>query len=142
MQPSLTAFFKRERLVAEQLCLLFADRLHEALKEFLEKNEKALHPKLVEKFRKHLPEIKTANNPVDVMAYAMWIYNVLVNLRVKASVNPNGPSFPEARKPIPEYLDKRSVKRLLVAVSTALNAQYIPREWFKWGKGSHDPSKQ
>ncbi|MEM1538586.1 MAG: hypothetical protein QW651_07235, partial [Candidatus Nezhaarchaeales archaeon] len=70
MQPSLTAFLKRERLVAEQLCLLFADRLHGALKEFLEKNEKALNPKLVEKFRKHLPEIKTANNPVDVMAYA------------------------------------------------------------------------
>jgi len=142
MQPSLTAFLKRERLVAEQLCLLFADRLHEALKEFLEKNEKALHPKLVEKFRKHLPEIKTANNPVDVMAYAMWIYNVLVNLRVKASVNPNGPSFPEAMEPIPENLDKQSVKRLLVAVSTALNAQCIPREWLKWGKGLHDPSKQ
>ena len=35
MQPSLTAFFKRERLIAEQLCLLFAGRLYEALKEFV-----------------------------------------------------------------------------------------------------------
>ncbi|MEM1537249.1 MAG: hypothetical protein QXQ28_01245 [Candidatus Nezhaarchaeales archaeon] len=41
-QPSLTAFFNRERLIAEQLCLLFAGRLHEALKEFLEKNREAL----------------------------------------------------------------------------------------------------
>jgi len=133
MQPSLTAFFKRERLIAEQLCLLFAGRLYEALKEFLEKNEKALNPKLVEAFRKHLPKIKSANNPVDVMAYALWTFNMVVNFAgVMAGVGPDGPRLPYGEeKAIPENLDKQSTKRLLVAVSTALNAQYIPREWFK-----------
>ncbi|MEM1537495.1 MAG: hypothetical protein QXK12_03385 [Candidatus Nezhaarchaeales archaeon] len=131
-QPSLTAFFKRERLIAEQLCLLFAGRLYEALKEFVEKNGKALHPKLVEAFRRRLPEIESVNNLVDVMAYSMWLYSALANLGVKASVNPSGPGFPEAvDKPIPENLDDQSTKKLLVAISTALNAQYIPREWFK-----------
>ncbi|MEM2211885.1 MAG: hypothetical protein QXH61_06435 [Candidatus Nezhaarchaeales archaeon] len=133
MQPSLTAFFKRERLVAEQLCLLFAGRLHGALKEFLEKNEKALNPKLVEAFRKHLPKIKSANNPVDVMAYALWVFNMTVNFAgVMAGITSEGPTYPDGEeKAIPENLDKQSTKRLLVAISAALNAQYIPREWFK-----------
>ncbi|MEM2211876.1 MAG: hypothetical protein QXR81_05025 [Candidatus Nezhaarchaeales archaeon] len=34
--------------MAERLCLLFAERLHEPLKEFLEKN--TLHSKLVKAF--------------------------------------------------------------------------------------------
>ncbi|MEM2212543.1 MAG: hypothetical protein QXH61_01145 [Candidatus Nezhaarchaeales archaeon] len=59
-QPSLTAFFNRERLIAEQLCLLFAGRLHEALKEFLEKSREALHPKVVKIFEKELPNIEKA----------------------------------------------------------------------------------
>jgi len=122
VQPSLTAFFKRERLVAEQLCLLFANTLHEALKEFLEENGKALHPKLVEAFRRHLPEIESASNPVDVMAYAMRLYSALANIGVKAGVNPSGPGFLETVKPIPENLDGQSTKKLLAAISTALNA--------------------
>ncbi|MEM1537960.1 MAG: hypothetical protein QXU09_02315 [Thermoproteota archaeon] len=58
-------------------------------------------------------------------------------------VSPSGPDFPDGEdKAIQEYLDKQSTKELLIAISTALNIQYITRELFKWEKGLHNPSKQ
>ena len=72
--------------------------------------------------------------------YALLMTLVAGMIGVMAGVGPDGPRLPYGEeKAIPEHLDRQSIKKLLIAISTALNAQYIPRGWFGWGKGRRIP---
>lgn len=87
--------------------------LIETAHEWLERNKNAIGDKWYEKIRK---ELNRANSiiydRVTLMGYALWLFNILVNLGVIAVLTKSGYHIININK----ALDQRTTKRLIVVI--------------------------
>ena len=141
--------------VGEAICRLWYERLLDAGKEFIQRHLEILDGmedgRGVERARRHLrsylrrirkleKEELDGVDPPRVMALSTWLFQLVGQMGVLAGIGPDGPKWcgdppgvPEAA--IPEWMDRDSTVRLLTLCAYALNAQYLPREWWADRRG-------
>jgi len=105
----------------EDTIRLFRDTLLAAFDNWLEKNKEAIGDKWYDRLRTQGRECAT---PIEIMATALWIFNMVTGFGVLAGVGPDKVSIHE----IDKRLDQQSTKRLLLMIQACMNLQYLPRE--------------
>lgn len=105
----------------ENVVRMFRETLLTALDNWLEKNREAIGDKWYSKLR---TEGRDCSTPIEIMATALWIFNIISGLGVLAGVGPNSLSIHE----IDKRLDEQSTRRLLLMIQACMNLQYLPRD--------------
>ena len=124
----LTDYFQKEKLekkiLISRITKPFSEAFAIALKEFCNQLN---HP-LMEELRKRIREIRECREPIKLMAYAMWCFNIVANLGVITGLKPCDPVETVANIIIPEDMDKAATTKLLTAISNVLCLQNLPED--------------
>jgi hypothetical protein len=99
--------------------------LIEAFAEWLEANKETIGDKWYASLMKQ--DWRGCDDISSIMGTAMWVFNMVANLGVLAGMGPGDYQIHQ----LADGLDEKNTKRLLVAISTSLNLQYIPRDLVK-----------
>ena len=111
----------------ESMLRLFREQLFSAFYEWLEKNRDYLgkrHDQLYEQSKKSAENL--ADNEIGIFSMAMWMFNSVANCGVMCGIGPDGPVLYDYS--IPEGLDEKTTKRLLLMISSCMNLQHLPPE--------------
>jgi len=106
---------------------LFREQLFSAFYEWLEKNREYLgkwHDKLYKEAKKRGENL--ADDAIGILSVAMWIFASISNCGVMCGIGPDGPVLYDYS--IPEGLDEKTTKRLLLMISACMNLQHLPPE--------------
>ncbi|HKZ93697.1 MAG TPA: hypothetical protein VJ249_03835 [Candidatus Bathyarchaeia archaeon] len=103
--------------------------LLEAFSEWLETNKEAIGEKSYDSLNstRRGGDWRDCDTIGGIMGTAMWLFNMVANLGVLAGMGPGNYQIHQ----IADDLDEKTTKRLLMAISTSLNLQYIPRDLVK-----------
>jgi hypothetical protein len=100
----------------------FGEEPVRAFREWLDANRDRIHPRWVRRLERELRRVNTSTVP-GVVGGALWMFNMLANLGVLATVGLDGYKVYDY-----SVFDRRTTDRLLARISIALHLQFIPRE--------------
>jgi len=110
----------------ESMLRLFRKQLFSAFYEWLEKNREYLGKRYSQLYNKGKEAENVAEDAIGIFSMAMWIFNSIANCGVMCGIGPDGPVLHDYS--IPEGLDEKSTKRLLLMISACMNLQHLPPE--------------
>lgn len=100
----------------------FGEELVRAFREWLDANRDRINPRWVARLERELRRVNTSTVP-GVVGGALWMFNMLANLGVLATVGLDGYKVYDY-----SVFDRRTTDRLLRTISIAFYLQFIPRE--------------
>ena len=111
----------------ESLIGLFRESLFEAFWDWVDANEKAIGERMLNHLRKEGKKAEDeCNTALRIVAYAMWMLNMIGSCGVMAGVGPDGVNDQTNYKET--GLDEKTTKRLLLMIQACMNLQYLPPE--------------
>jgi len=110
----------------ESMIKIFRERLFSAFYEWLEKNREYLGKRYGQLYNKGKEAENAAEDAIGVFSMAMWMFNAISNCGVMCGIGPDGPVLYDYS--IPEGLDEKTTKRLLLMISACMNLQHLPPE--------------
>jgi len=110
----------------ESMLRLFRKQLFSAFYKWLEKNKEYLDKRYSQLYNKGKEAENAAQDAIGVFSMAMWMFNSIANCGVMCGIGPDGPVLYDYS--IPEGLDEKTTKRLLLVISACMNLQHLPRE--------------
>ena len=105
---------------------LFRRELFSAFFDWLEVNKDSLGKLYSQLYNEGKKAEDIADNAINVMAVAMWMFNMIANCGVLCGIGPDGPAWDNLT--IAEGLDEKSTKSLLIHIAACINLQYLPPE--------------
>ena len=109
----------------EDFTRMFRRQLFEAFFDWLDTNKRAIGDKWYnDLYRKGKDALADCNTIMKIMGDAMWMFNMIANLGVWASVGPNHFDL----QSLAPGLDETSSKRILALIAASLSLQGLPLE--------------